>query len=227
MKSGLHPYLLPLEEAFSDAGDPEIAAGAAAYMKNISSFYGLKAPDRRMLIAAFIKQYGLPEVSEIDVIIDSAWKHPMREMQYAAMELLVKSRKSSDEFRIELYERMITNKSWWDTIDYIAPHLVSFHFDHFVQTKSPVIKRWMESDNIWLQRSCLLFQLKAKAKTDENLLFDLISKLAGHKAFFIRKAIGWSLREYAKTNPASVIQFVQSQPLSGLSKREALKHYTK
>jgi 3-methyladenine DNA glycosylase AlkD len=88
----------------------------------------------------------------------------------------------------------------------------------------PVTTRWMDSGNIWLQRSCLLFQLSYKKDTDLALLFGFIEKLAGHKSFWIRKAIGWVLREYSKTDPQTVRHFIDAHPgLSGLSKREALK----
>ena len=222
----LHPYLVPLDEAFHSMSDPAIAKGSAVYMKNISAFYGIKAPDRRNMLSVFIKQYGMPETSILKDVVMSAWGHPMREMHYAAMEILFKNRKKSEPDWIQLYEYMILNKSWWDTIDYISPHCLSYHFNQFPELLMPTINRWIDSENIWLQRSCILFQLKAKEKTDEILLFQLIKRLSNHKEFFIRKAIGWALREYAKTNPEAVITFVDSTVLSGLSKREALKHYT-
>jgi 3-methyladenine DNA glycosylase AlkD len=222
----LHAYLIPLDEAFCSIADPVIARGAGAYMKNISDFYGIKAPDRRQVLSIFLKQSGLPETVDLKDVIMSAWSHPMREMQYAAMEILFKTRKKSNPDWINLYEYMIVNKSWWDTIDYISPHCLNYHFKHFPEVLKPTINRWMDSENIWLQRSCLLFQLKSKEQTDEKLLFTLINQLSYHKEFFIRKAIGWALREYAKTRPNAVISFVETHSLSGLSKREALKHYT-
>ncbi len=223
----LHPYWHPLDEAFTQLADPAVAAGAAAYMKHISVFYGIKAPERRLALGHFLKENSTPDINKLEEISLSAWMHPQREMQYAAMEVLFKVRKKTTAGHIHLLEKLIVTKSWWDTIDYIAPHLVSSHFERYPEQRDTVVTRWMESGNIWLQRSCLLFQLKAKKHTDSQLLFSLIEQLSDHKEFFIRKAIGWVLREYAKTNPGAVIEFVETHDLSGLSRREALKHLEK
>jgi len=145
-------------------------------------------------------------------------------MQYVAIELLFRMRKQADIQTIELYEWLMLHKSWWDTVDYISPNLVGNLFVKFPEIRNVSIKKWMDSKNFWLQRSCLLFQLKYKAKTDDQMLFDLCTRLSTEKEFFIRKAIGWSLREYAKANPSVVKKFVEDTMLSGLSRREALKH---
>jgi 3-methyladenine DNA glycosylase AlkD len=223
----LHPYLKPLDDAFSFHANAEKARGAAAYMKHISAFYGIPSPLRKTLIKSFIEHYGKMLGVEVKGIVLSAWDHPYREMQYAAMEMLSKIKKDCQADWIELYEQLLTQKSWWDTIDFIAPHLVADYFIRFPEQKTPVINRWMRSENIWLQRSCIIFQLKAKQNTDEELLFDTIVQLSEHKEFFIRKAIGWALREYAKTQPQQVIRFVENHSMSNLSKREALKHFNR
>ena len=221
----LHPYLKPLDDAFAFHADAEKAKGAAAYMKHISAFYGISSPLRKILTTSFVAQYGKLSRTNAKEIILSAWEHPCREMQYAAMELLLKSKNECEADWIELYEQLLTQKSWWDTIDFIAPHLVADYFERFPEQKMPVVNRWIQSENIWLQRCCIIFQLKAKQNTDEKLLFDTIVQLSQHKEFFIRKAIGWALREYAKTKPQQVIQFVENHSMSNLSKREALKHF--
>ena len=124
---------------------------------------------------------------------------------------------------IELFELMITNKSWWDTVDLIATNLVGAYFKLFPEQIIPVTKKWMNSDNMWLQRTCLIFQLKYKEEIDTDLLTDYILQLKDTKEFFINKAIGWILREYTRKNPEWVIDFVNKYELSNLSKREALK----
>ncbi|MBU1008604.1 MAG: DNA alkylation repair protein [Bacteroidetes bacterium] len=225
MSSGsIHPYWLPLGESFLAAADPHIAAGASAYMKNKSVFFGIPSPKRRKLLSQFIVQHGLPDKTEVHGIVMSAWKQPEREFQYAAMETLYKIKKQLNGSHISLFSEMITTKSWWDTVDYISPNLLGEVIARFSELKAPTINEFMASNNIWLQRACLLFQLRYREKTDENLLFDLARTLSGEKEFFIRKAIGWALRQYAKTNPESVGMFVSSTQLSGLSRREALKH---
>jgi 3-methyladenine DNA glycosylase AlkD len=218
------PYWLPLQQSFEQFADEEIARGAEAYMKHISPFYGIKSQKRRELLAGFLKTRALPEISIIDKLVKNAWAQPQREFQYAAMEVLEKVSKNCPSETILLFEWMMLNKSWWDTIDFIAPTLAGNHFKRFPELRDPTLVRWMDSGNLWLRRACLLFQLKYKNETDEDLLFDLASKLATEKAFFIRKAIGWALRQYARTNPESVKTFVENTPLSGLSRREALKH---
>ncbi|MDY0078468.1 MAG: DNA alkylation repair protein, partial [Bacteroidales bacterium] len=99
------------------------------------------------------------------------------------------------------------------------------HFQRFPEIRDETLSKWMLSGNFWLQRSCLIFQLKYKEQTDEALLFELCRQLGGEKEFFIRKAIGWALRQYARTAPQAVKQFVDSTDLQPLSKREALKHF--
>jgi 3-methyladenine DNA glycosylase AlkD len=131
-------------------------------------------------------------------------------------------KKTTREF-IDLYVFMITTKSWWDTIDYIAANLVGKHFSRYPDQIPAYTEKWMNSGNFWLQRSALLFQLKYKKETDLNLLFDFIERLAHEDEFFIRKAIGWALREYSKTDPETVIKFVESHDLKPLSRKEALK----
>jgi 3-methyladenine DNA glycosylase AlkD len=218
------PYWLPLQQSFQQFADANIARGAEAYMKHISQFYGIKSQKRRELLTDFLKTQGLPDISMLDKVVKNAWAQPQREFQYAAMEVLGKASKKCPPETIILYEWMMLNKSWWDTIDYIAPTLVGHHFERFPQLRDPTLARWMDSGNFWLQRACLLFQLKYKTDTDEILLFNLVSRLSVEKEFFIRKAIGWALRQYARTNADAVKSFVVKTPLSGLSRREALKH---
>lgn len=224
MNTPLHPYWHKLEERFKSNGDVIVAAGAKAYMKNQSEFFGIKAPIRRLLMQEFLKETGLPNPQQLPDIIRNAWEQPQREFQYSAMEILYKMRKHSTPQLITLYEFIICHKSWWDTVDYIAPNLAGDWFARYPEQRNEIIAKWMQSENIWLQRACLLFQLKYKDRTDAPLLFSLVTKLKTHKEFFIRKAIGWSLREYAKVNPDPVRSFVENNTLSGLSHREAMKH---
>lgn len=114
--------------------------------------------------------------------------------------------------------------SWWDTIDVIAPKILGSWFKRYPEHIKPTITRWLKSDNIWLQRSCVLFQLKYKEKTNTQLLSSVIDQLKDSKEFFLRKSIGWVLREYAKTDAEFVKDFVNSRELSPLSRREATKH---
>ncbi|MGM0479215.1 MAG: DNA alkylation repair protein [Bacteroidota bacterium] len=124
---------------------------------------------------------------------------------------------------ITFFESLITEHSWWDSIDFIAPKIVGAHFLMFPEERRGKVDRWIKSGNIWLQRSAVLFQLKYKDKLDRELLSHIIHQLKDEKEFFIRKAIGWMLREYSKVDADWVQQFLRNTRLQPLSEREALK----
>lgn len=219
----MHSYLKPLKSAFEAAANPERAEQQKAYMKGQYAYYGLTSPIRKQLIQAHQVEHDLlPEDSRVE-IVKWCWEQPQREWQYFAMEMLGRVAKKEGKDICDLYEYLIVNKSWWDTIDYIAVNLVGPYFTKYPEKIETVTSKWMASGNIWLQRSCLLFQLKYKDKLNTELLESFIYPLITSKEFFIRKAIGWILREYSKTNADYVISFVNNIELSGLSHREALK----
>ena len=128
---------------------------------------------------------------------------------------------------IKLIEYMIINKSWWDTIDFLSPKILGKYFKLYPDEIEKNTQKWILSNNIWLKRSAILFQLKYKETLNTDLLYRIIVPLSNSKEFFINKAIGWILREYGKTNKEWVINFVKKNKLSNLSNREALKHINK
>ena len=219
----IHPYCRPLVVSFTRHRDREAARQMASYMKNKFPFFGIKTPLRKELFSAFLKENGLPMQGELHTVISTLWDLPEREYQYVAISLFYKFKKKFREEDILLAEKIITGKSWWDTVDGIAAWIAGDYFRKFPEKIKPVTRRWMDSENIWLQRSALLFQLRYKQHTDEDLLFRYIQELTSSTEFFIRKAIGWTLREYSKTTPARVQQFVNETSMSGLSRKEALK----
>lgn len=216
-------YVLDIKTTLSQNSNLENAFFMKKYMKNKFDFYGIKSPLRKELCKSFLKKENIPGIIEIESIIKTLWNEPERELQYFAMELLSKYSNDTDTHALELFEYMIINKSWWDTVDYISVNLVGKHFLKFPELTLPLSNKWTTSNNIWLQRTSILFQLKYKSKTDLPLLFKYILMHSESKEFFIRKAIGWALREYSKTDPNTIINFVNSNKLSGLSTREALK----
>lgn len=220
-------YLAGIEKLFQEKKNPAKAISMKAYMRNQFEFFGLTSPERKALSKSFLYDYGLPPDKEIPMLVGQLWELPQREFQYFGMELLRKRIKYMDKNFIRFLEELIIRKSWWDTIDYMAANLVSVHFQRFPGHIKPVLSRWMDSENIWLQRSCLLFQLKFKQKTDLKLLYALIKRLKESDEFFIQKAIGWILREYSKTNPEEVAAYVSTNELKPLSRREALKYINK
>jgi 3-methyladenine DNA glycosylase AlkD len=156
-------------------------------------------------------------------LIKELWKKPEREYQYFAQELAFKYIYQPNTEDIDWYEYMVVRKSWWDTVDFIANKLMGKYFKAFPDQRKVYVQKWLDSDNIWLQRSALLFQLKYKKDLDRDLLAFTIKTLLPTKEFFINKAIGWVLREYSRTNPNWVLEFVNKTPLNPLSRREALK----
>ncbi|MCF7857704.1 MAG: DNA alkylation repair protein [Candidatus Cloacimonetes bacterium] len=219
----MHQYLEPLIESFQQNSDPLKAKPMQKYMKNRFEFFGLKRPVRKELQKPFLQKDRLPAIEELPEIIKELWQWPQREFQYFAIDLLRKTSKRMNEESIGLFEYLIITKSWWDTVDIIAARTVGTHFNRFPELLDKYIDKWMKSDNMWLQRTSLLFQLHYKEKTDYELMKKLILKLNGSSEFFINKAIGWVLRQYSKTDAKAVITFVENNNLASLSEREALK----
>jgi len=212
-----------LENKFRKNANPENAFFMKKYMKDKFFFLGIKSPERRALTRTFYKNYNRPDINILENIIRKLWDLKEREFQYFAMELVEKELKKMVQNDIQLFEFLVVNKSWWDTVDFIAANLVGKHLLNFPGLIEQMNKKWIFSENMWLNRTALLFQLKYKNDLDTKLLKQNILKCRDSKEFFIRKAIGWVLREYSKTNPVWVSEFVDSTTLSPLSKREALK----
>ena len=219
----MNDYVHKVVSDFRKQAYPDIALYMKAYMKNKFEFLGIKSPDRRTISKSALSKDFLPAVEQIWPSIYTFWDLPEREFQYFAMELIAKYKKSVNKDWIKNYENLIISKSWWDTVDFIAATLVGHYFKVFPDMIKTVTGAWMQSGSIWLQRTCLIFQLKYKDEVDTELLTSFIKELCVSKEFFIAKAIGWSLREYSKRNPSWVLDFVQKNTLQPLSKREALK----
>jgi len=215
--------LKPLVNLFNKHADPERASQMKAYMKGQFNYLGLNSPLRRELAKQFYSAYGYPLPEQLEEVVDECYVMPFREIKYFALELLVKMRKKAGHDAIHLYEKLLSIDPWWDTVDLIAPSLAGYHLRQYPEEREHYVKKWIATGNLWLQRSAILFQLKYKKETDTGMLTEIILQLKGSKEFFIRKAIGWVLREYSKTNAGFVVRFVQQHELSGLSQREALK----
>lgn len=210
-------------EVFSEQHDPETAAPMAKYMKGKFDYFGIKSPLRREISKPFLVKTNLPPLDDVPNIMQELWGQPQRELQYFALELLQRYEKIAPLNWIDLYERLITQKSWWDTVDGLAASQVGSHFKKFPEQISSYTQKWMKSENMWLQRTCLIFQLKYRDQTDFDLMKSFIIPLADSKEFFIRKAIGWALRQYSRTNAQAIVDFVANQSMSNLSSREALR----
>jgi len=204
-------------------GDPIKAAPMAKYMKDKFAYFGISSPTRKEISKPLLAKSSLPEISMVPEIVRELWNQPQRELQYFALELLQKFFRFSPQDWIDLYEELIITKSWWDSVDGLAASQVGGHFKKYPEQISEYTNKWMSSENMWLQRACLIFQLKYRDQTDFELMKSFIVPLTNSNEFFIRKAIGWALRQYSRTNPQAVIDFAEEQPMSNLSKKEALR----
>ncbi len=215
-----------LEKKFAAHANTEIASQQSDYMRGRFSYFGIKAPVRQQLQKPFLTKDALPPKTEMPGIIKEAWKRPQREFQYFGLEFAIKYVRYYEKKDIALFEYMIIGKSWWDTVDMIASKVVGGYLKKFPEERTKCIDRWLASDSLWLRRTAILFQLKYKQQTDTQLLAQIIHANLGSEEFFINKAIGWALREYSKTNPQWVLDFVNKTKLDPLSHSEALKRIT-
>lgn len=213
-----------LIELFKEHADEEEAGPMGAYMRKQFPFLGIRSPLRKELLRQLFAEYKMPEGDALRVEVAAIFNLPEREFQYAALAILERQKKQLTISDLALCEKLITTKSWWDSIDAIAPKIVGAIVLRDREAGEHVMKRWSSSDNMWLNRAAILHQLKYKAEINVDLLHELILAHIDSDEFFIQKAIGWVLREYAKTNPESVRTFVEETDLKRLSRREALKN---
>ncbi len=194
-----------------------------AYMRDQFPFLGIPSPDRKAATKELTTWARTAPVAEVIEVTDWAWAQDEREFTYAAIGLLRASRNlTCDELGAAM--GYVQTKSWWDTVDSLAAHVVGplLH-------KNPACRdeplAWIDDEDFWVARTALLYQLPYKGDTDAERLFDFCTRRAGDDEFFIRKAIGWALREYSKTDPHAVRTYVDAHPeLSNLSRREATKY---
>ncbi|MBE1298672.1 MAG: DNA alkylation repair protein [Alteromonadaceae bacterium] len=207
---------------------PEKAASMQAYMKTTQPFYGLAAPARKQIIRSAKKQFQIVDFAEYQTTIETLWHGSCREDMYMALEIAEQYRQFRTLEALPLYERLLKTASNWDTVDWISGTLIGLLLLNNELLPSKVVK-WQADENFWVRRCALLAHLKHKSDTQTELLASSIILLAPETEFFIRKAIGWVLREYSKTNPDWVNEFVAENKtiLSRLSYREALKNINK
>jgi 3-methyladenine DNA glycosylase AlkD len=219
----MHNYVLGLKALFDQHADPIKAAPMKKYMREQFEYLGIKSPQVKILIREHIGKHGLPALNEVDVIARDLWELPQREFHYVAISLLERLEKKLPAKSIKTVEYLITHKSWWDTVDNVS-HIVGVLFKRFPDVRAKYLPKWRVSKNIWLRRTAILYQLDYKAETDFDLLSAIIRENLGSTEFFINKAIGWALRQYAYTDAKAVKRFVKATDLHPLSRREAMKH---
>lgn len=215
-------YYQKVRDTFQAAGLPEVAEGQMKYLRNQFDFFGLKMPAWSALAKDLIKGLGYPDDEQLPGLIRLCMADDHREMHYFGVELCQRRLKKQKAGFIDLLEELITTKSWWDTVDWLAK-LAGIHFQRFPELLRPTTRRWMDSENIWLQRSAIICQRFYKMDTDAELLFGYILEVADSNEFFLQKGAGWALREYSKVNPEVIEKFIVQHELPALTKREGMK----
>jgi 3-methyladenine DNA glycosylase AlkD len=214
-----------LEFAFQKNSNAVNAFHMAKYMKNHFVFFGIKTIERRKLFREIWKENKQEITVNARAIALALYAKEQRELHYCAIEIIIKELKGNyKKDDIKFIEKLITTNSWWDSVDTISKYILGQYLLEFPESIEKTIEKFSNSDNMWLNRSVILFQLGYKEKTNFDLLKSICIQHQSSSDFFIKKAIGWALREYAKSNPEEVKEFVAVNNLMTLSRKEALKN---
>ena len=196
-----------------------------AYMRDKFPFLGIPSTQRRALQRQVLAGLPAPDPEDLRAVAEICWGWPEREFQYCACDLLIRRVRLLPAEFCDVVRQLLVTKSWWDTVDPLATRVVGGLVARH-PTLVAVMDEWSQSENVWLVRAALLHQLHYRDDTDVDRLFRYCAAQASHPDFFVRKAIGWALRQYAKTDPEAVRRFVSDHRdrLSALSVKEALRH---
>jgi 3-methyladenine DNA glycosylase AlkD len=206
--------------------NPEKAAGMQAYMKTDMPFFGVQKPGRVGILRDIKSRFAPRTHAEYLESAAALWELPHREEKYLAQGFAVAFPRHIVPDSLPLYRRFIVEGAWWDFVDETATHMIRELVMSHPEEIWPVVEGWVVGENMWLRRAAILCQVGAKTSTDSDRLFSFCTGRAHESEFFIRKAIGWALRDYARTDPDAVARFVTDHraELSPLSVREASKH---
>ncbi len=216
--------IFELRQILTEYAQPEKKEGMQAYIKNLYPFLGVTATARKAAFKQFVTYWHPQNKQELKQWIVELWNEPEREFQYMALEFMSKYIKWFDHSDIPFIKELIIQKSWWDTVDMLAGSYLGNILIKHQHALPQVIEEFTGDTNMWVNRSAIICQLKFRDQTNTDLLEYSILPHMNSKEFFHQKAIGWALRQYAKSNPHWVVDFVNKYPLKPLSKREALKH---
>jgi len=227
--AGRKPLTLRVREALETVAEPERAPAMQAYMKSAMPYLGVSSVPRRAALKAVFAGLDWPDSAAWQADVLAIWRGAsFREERYAAIELTAV--KAARRFQrigaLPMYGEMIVTGAWWDYVDEIAGHRLWALLQNDRAAMDATMRAWSTDKNMWKRRSSILCQIPAKSSTDRDLLYACIEPLIGSNEFFLRKGIGWALRQYAWTDPDEVARYIAAneQRLSGLSKREALKN---
>lgn len=212
--------------ALRRAAQPELAGPMQAYMKSATPYLGVRVPVMRTLTRAEAKRRAFGTCADLMDTVLRLWREAdYREERYAAIALLDSpaARRVRDPALLGTLRELILTGAWWDYVDELA-HRVGDLLRGWPAEVRPALLTWTRSDDRWLRRASIICQLGAREQVDVELLTVAIEASMGERDFFLRKAIGWALRDYARTDPAWVRSFTSTHELSPLSRREALRH---
>jgi len=226
MAMSLLDELPDLQAELRSKADPDRAPEMEAYLKGQFPMLGVAAPLRRQVVKDTIQTATLPSREELVVVVDALFDLPEREFHYCGMDLARRWQRVLDVDDLPWLASLISTHSWWDTVDSLAVHPVGHVVRNDRDRCRATLDRWAASDDLWLNRTAIIHQLMFKDDTDAEQLFDYCDLHAASTEFFHRKAIGWALRQYSRTDADAVVDYVNERRkvLSGLSIREALKH---
>jgi len=214
-----------IQSVLENAKDPSRVEQMEGYMKNHFSFIGVMSGPRKAIFQEFKPQLQQLSSEQSWEFIYECWVNPYREVQYIAIDhLLANYKKKAQSSDGQHFTFVLSNQTWWDSLDLLAAHSVGHFARQFPSAFSELAQEWESSAHFWLHRTLLIHQLKYKQQTNLELLQYYIHTFKWNKEFFIQKAIGWSLREVSKWNPDWVRQVVESENLLGLARREAMKY---
>ncbi len=205
--------------------DADRAAAMARYMKTSMPFHGVPRPTLDAIVRGALARHPLTDAADYRSTIEALWARPHREERYAAIAIARRQRRFVDLEHLDLYRRLVVEGAWWDLVDDLA-HVIGALLLADPSSMGPVLDEWIDDDDRWLRRVAILSQLDARERTDATRLFSYCERRMGDRDVFIRKAIGWALRQYARTAPDAVRMFCLEHrgQLSALSFREATKH---
>lgn len=214
---------LEIKKSFESKEDKENAVAMSKYMRNMFDFYGIPTPKRKEVYNSFIKNEKKSKRIDWD-FLDKCYEDNHREFQYLVYDYLLSMKQYVSYDDIVKIKKYIVNKSWWDTVDFLCKVIGDIELRD-LRVKDLMLE-WSNDDNIWIKRAAIEHQLSLKDKTDYELLEKIIVNCFGTNEFFINKAIGWALREYSKTDPNGVKNFINKykNQMSDLSIKEASKY---
>jgi 3-methyladenine DNA glycosylase AlkD len=223
---GTNELIRSVQIDLAKAADPAKAGPMATYMKTDMPFYGVQKAGRNPILRRLKREFAPDDLGEYVESVSALWELPHREEKYLALGYA----RAFDQFvgieSMPLYKRIVVEGAWWDFVDETASRLVGRVLFKERSLTEPTVRSWICAEDMWLRRTSIICQLTHNAETDTVLLGDACTANLADNEFFIRKAIGWALRQYARTDPVWVRAYVEEHggALSGLSHREATKH---